>query len=233
MKNTPKDSHRLVTLHIKDLYVNIPIHEALQNIRVQQHKHNDKNFTEQICTLLEAILNQDYFTNQTHIYRPTKGVDMGCTISGIIAEIYIQSLERTHIKPLIDTKRINFYTRYTDDILIIYDTAHINLCTTTHHANTINNNLALYPTSEQYNRVSFLELTNIRNTLHLEINILRKPTTKDTTISYLSNHPLEQKLAAYRFLIDRMFKPTLQKNRLENEWKTILHKAKTITSPPP
>jgi hypothetical protein len=60
----------------------------------------------------------------------------------------------------------------------------------------------------------------------LEIDIFRKPITTDTTISYLSNHPQEQKLAAYRFLIDRMLNLPLNKNRLENEWKTILHKAK-------
>ena len=52
------------------------------------------------------------------------------------------------------------------------------------------------------------------------------PTTTDTTISYLSNHPLEQKLAAYRFLIDRMLSLPLHKNHLANEWQTILHIAK-------
>jgi len=60
----------------------------------------------------------------------------------------------------------------------------------------------------------------------LEIDIFQKPTTTDTTISYFSNHPQEQKLAAYRFLIDRMLNLPLHKNRLENEWQTILHIAK-------
>ena len=53
-----------------------------------------------------------------------------------------------------------------------------------------------------------------------------QPTTTDTTISCLSNHPLEQKVAAYRFLIDRMLNLPLHKNHLANEWQTILHIAK-------
>ena len=100
----------------------------------------------------------------------------------------LQTLQHTHIKPLLDTKHIIFYTRHIDDILIIYDTTQISLDTITHHTNNIHNNLKLCPTPEQNNRVSFLDLEIIRHTPHLEIDIYRKPTTTDTTISYLSNH---------------------------------------------
>ena len=70
----------------------------------------------------------------------------------------------------------------------------MNLDTITHYTNTINNYLELLPTPEQNNKVCFLDLAIIRNTPHLEIDILWKPTTTNTTISYLSNHPQEQKL---------------------------------------
>ena len=65
IKITLKDSQRLITLDIKDVYVNIPIHEALMNTRAQLHKH-DRTLTDQICTLLEAILNQELF----HLQNP-------------------------------------------------------------------------------------------------------------------------------------------------------------------
>jgi len=172
------------------------------------------------------MLNQNYFPYKNQIYRPTKGVARGSPISGLIAEIFLQSLEHTHIKTLLDTKSIIFYTTYIDNILIIYDTTQINLDTITHYANTINNNPELCPTPEQNNKVSFLDLTITRNTPHLETDIFRKPTTTDTTISSLFNHPQEQKLAAYRFLIDRMLNLPLHKNHLENEWQTILQTAK-------
>ena len=89
---------------------------------------------------------------------------MGSHISELVAQIYLQSLERTHIKPLLDTKRIIFYTRYIDYILIIYDTTQISLDTITYHANNVHNNLELCPTPEQNNRVSFLDLEIIRHT---------------------------------------------------------------------
>jgi len=148
-KITIKDSYRLNTLDIKDLYVNIPIQETLQTARSQLLKHNNRTFTDQLCSLLEAILNQNYFTYQNQIYRPTKGVAMGSPISGLVAEILLQSLEHTHIKSLLDTKCIILYTRYIDDILIIYDAAQINLDTITRYANSINSNLELNPTPEK------------------------------------------------------------------------------------
>ena len=74
---------------------------------------------------------------------------MGSPVSGLIAEILLQSLEHTHIKPLLDTKHIILYTRYIDDILIIYDAAQINLDTIACYANSINSNLELNPTPEK------------------------------------------------------------------------------------
>jgi len=73
-KITLKDSYRLITLDIKELYVNIPIQETLQTARSQLLKHNDRTFMDQLCFLLETILNQNYFTYQNQIYRPTKWV---------------------------------------------------------------------------------------------------------------------------------------------------------------
>ena len=44
---------------------------------------------------------------------------MGSPVSGTIAEIFIQHLEDSLIKHLLDSKTIEFYARYVDDILII------------------------------------------------------------------------------------------------------------------
>jgi len=130
-----------------------------------------------------------------------------------------------------DTKCIIFYTRYIDDTLIIYDAAQINTDIIMCYANSINSNLQLNPTPENNNRVNFLDLPIIRNTSHLENDVFRKPTTTDTTINYLSNHPQEHKLAAYRFLINRMHNLPLNKNRREHEWQTILQIAKNSHFP--
>jgi hypothetical protein len=96
--------HGLITLDIKDLYVNIPARETIDIIRLQLLKHNNPEITSQICKLLETILQQNYFTFQEQIYQPDKGIAMGSPISGTIAEIFLQYIEHIHRRPLLDSK---------------------------------------------------------------------------------------------------------------------------------
>jgi len=49
---------------VKDLCVNIEIQETLHTTRTQLLKHNDRTLTNKFCSLLEAILTQNYFTYQ-------------------------------------------------------------------------------------------------------------------------------------------------------------------------
>ena len=65
----------------------------------------------------------------------------------------------------------------------------------------------------------------------MAIDIYRKPTTTNTTINFLSNHPLEQKLAAYRLLISRMLTLPLKKEQRQEEWKKILQIVHNNNSP--
>jgi hypothetical protein len=64
----------------------------------------------QIFTLLKVILAQNYFTFQQRIYQPEHGISMGSSISGLIAEIFLQYYEDANIKHLLGTKGIAFYT---------------------------------------------------------------------------------------------------------------------------
>jgi hypothetical protein len=47
----------------------------------------------------------------------------------------------------------------------------------------------------------------------IEIDMYRKPTTTDTTINFISNHPMEHKLAAYRYYLTRVNSLPLSKLR--------------------
>ena len=92
--------------------------------------------------LLKIILNQNYFSFQGQIYQPNKGESMGSPISGTMAEIFLQHLEHTHVKHLIESNILSFYTRYVDDILIIYDST----LTTSHNTPAQSAGLNLNPT---------------------------------------------------------------------------------------
>jgi len=83
--------HRLLTLDVKDLYVNIPIQETLNLTRTQLNAHNDKQTAHQIMTPLNTILRQNYFSFLGQIYQPDKGVAMGSPISGTTAEYFYKT----------------------------------------------------------------------------------------------------------------------------------------------
>jgi hypothetical protein len=59
-------------------------------------------------------------------------------------------------------------------------------------------------TEEENNNITYLDLSINRNNNDLHIRIHRKPTQTYTTIYFIPNHPLEHKLAAYNFYINRM-----------------------------
>ena len=119
-------------------------------------------------------------------------------------EIFLQDLENTHLKQILDKQNITFYTRYVDDILLIYNTKHTTPEIIHSHINKIHPNLQFNPTLEHNNSIRFPDLLITRHPTQTEIDIFRKPTTTDTTINYSSNHPTEHKMAAYRYLINRM-----------------------------
>jgi hypothetical protein len=138
--------------------------------------------------LLDFILRQNYFAFNDRIYQPYKGVDMGSPISGTMAEVFLQPLEKTIIKHLIDSNILYFCTRYVDDILLIYDSTHTTPDNILKYIATIHNSIQLSPTWESNDMIHFLDLSITRKPTHIEISIYRKPTTTDTTINFLSNH---------------------------------------------
>jgi len=177
------DSLKMITYDIKDLYVNIPIEETLTITKQQLLKNNDKYITKQIITILHTILKQNYFEFQETIYHPSKGIAIGSPISDTMAEIFLQHIENKHIKQLLDSKNIVFYTRYVDDIFIIFDTTRITPDEIQIHVDHMHKNLKLTPTHEDNAQIRFLDILITRQKNDLSNSIYRKPTTTDTTIN--------------------------------------------------
>ena len=133
----------------------------------------------------------------------------------------LEHIEDSTLKQLLDTSCIRYYTRYVDDVLLIYDHTRTTYDSILTYINSIHNNLQLIPSPETDNQVNFLDLLISRKPENLEIDIFCKPTTTNTTINFLSNHPMEHKMAAYRFHLERMYSLPLNQTHLQNEWETI------------
>jgi hypothetical protein len=224
------EHHRLITVDIKKLYVRIPITETLALTKQLLSEHNEEQITTHILMLLESVLQQNYFSFQNNTYQPEKEVSMGSPISNTVAEIFLQYLENTHVKHILESKQIVFYTRYVDDILMIYNTKYTTPRNNPPAHQQDTPHLQFTPSHEN-NSLCILDLLLIRQPDKIEIDIYRKPTTTDTTINYTSSHPNEHKKAAYRYLTNRMTSLPLTTDREETEWQKIFAIAKNNNFP--
>jgi hypothetical protein len=94
-----------MSLDINDLYVNIPIEDTIRITKFWLHEQNhDSRLIEQTTHALEIIWKQNYFQYNNRFYQPRKGVAMGSPISSMVAEIYLQYLEDSHLKQAIEKK---------------------------------------------------------------------------------------------------------------------------------
>ena len=80
---------RMITLGIKELYVNFPILNILHITKFWLNKHNNNNaIREQALHLLKVILKPNHF-QYNRFFQPEKGIAMGSHIWSTMAEIYL------------------------------------------------------------------------------------------------------------------------------------------------
>jgi hypothetical protein len=219
-------NHKMITLDIKDLYVNLPKQGIIQSTATWMDKNKVcTDIKEQITQMLKVIIEQNYFQHNNQYFKQQKGIAMGSHISGTLAEIYLQLIEERYIKHWVESQNIVYYKRYVDDIFIIFDNSRINEITINNCMNSIDENLEFKITEETNNSVKYLDMTINRSINGIEISIYRKPTSTDITIQHTSNHPQDHKNAAYRYYINRMITlPNTERARTQ-ERKYILSTA--------
>ena len=116
------ENHKIITLEIKDLYVNLSIQNILKITVFCLNKNNQNHASiDNILQLLEIILRQNYFQYNNQFYQPNSGISIGSPISSMLAEMYLQYFEKIHLKYYLETRDIIYYKRYVDDLLIIFD----------------------------------------------------------------------------------------------------------------
>ena len=72
------ENNRIITLDIKDLYVNWPTKNILCITEFWLNKGNQDRVTiHQTPYILETILKQNYFQHNNQFYQPNKGIAMG------------------------------------------------------------------------------------------------------------------------------------------------------------
>jgi len=150
-------------------------------------------------------------------------------MSPIFSEIYLQYIENTVIYDILLNYHIVGYFRYVDDILITCNK------TTTNIYDVFNAFINLMPTmkftieEEKEYKINFLDITILKENDNLSFDIYRKRTTTDTIMPNDSCHPKEHKLAAIRYLANRMesyILNSINKDKENNMIKQILYNNK-------
>ena len=113
---------------------------------------------------------------------------MGPPTSGLLAEFFLQHLEQLHIPHLSDKHKIIKYFRYTDDILVIYDTNHSDVQNILKDLNSIHPKLKFTAEYKKNNQINFLDITINRTHTDWRLSVYGKPTFTDPIIPYNSNH---------------------------------------------
>jgi hypothetical protein len=146
---------------------------------------------------------------------------MGAPTSSIFSEIYLQHKENTKIIGILFEHHILVCFRYVDNILVVNknDTTYI------HDVLDIFNSIIPITKftmgDDKENKTNFMDITISEEENNISFNIYRKPTTTDTVIPNNSCHPQENKLAAIRYLTNRMETYNLNVNNKVKEANTI------------
>ena len=191
----------MVSFDVTSLFTSVNLDLARTTVAELLHEHGTTGGTlekEDICKLLDLCLTT-YFEFDGEFYEQLKGAPMGSPISGFIAEVIMQRLERT-ILPTLEPK---IWVRYVDDTFTIIKK---NDLERTHQLiNNVFEDIKFTMETENNNKLAFLDVLITRNAsgeLHTEV--YRKGTHTDQILSYNSNHPKCHKRSCIRTLFRRI-----------------------------
>jgi hypothetical protein len=99
---TLNENVRTYSPEIKNTHTTVPQSELpiVVNAALQNSDMNQDAFVKDIHSLIQLILEQNYFQYNNGFFTQTNGLAMGTPISGLLAEILIQYIEHNRIVKL-------------------------------------------------------------------------------------------------------------------------------------
>jgi hypothetical protein len=224
------------------MYSNIPITETKQILEdIMEHNLIDPQTKQELLNWYDIITKQNYFINNNNIVIQHDGFAMGAPSSSIVAEIFPQYVENTHLAYLAQKCRITNYFRYVDDILLSFNPNHTDIQAILTDFNSLHPKLHFTAEIEQNNTLNYLDVSIHKTPSNIKISIYRKPTFTDNIIHHTSKHPTKHKYAAIRFLYNRLNTYLLHNEEYQQD-ENIIHNIlynisfpnpSTNTPPPP
>ena len=190
--NNVKDSNPdniLVTLDVKSLYTNIPNEEGIEAVREAITRSTDTKISSKvITTFLWLILTLSNFVFNVVNYLQKQGVTMGSICSPSYANLFMGYFESKYLYPLIRGK-CKFYTRYIDDIFMIWKGTEEELKEFLIMINSLHPTIKFDP-NYSVKEINFLDTVVYKvQDCNLQTKVYRKPTDRTSLLHNKSAHP--------------------------------------------
>nr|VZI24887.1 unnamed protein product [Spirometra erinaceieuropaei] len=192
----------MVSFDVTSLFTSIPPNVAREVLHKRLEEAYDETQNalkiEHLMRLFE-FCQQTFFTFAGETYEQIKGTPMGSPVSGLVAELILQELEKIAFlqhEPV-------FWRRYVDDTFVIVKKDMLQ------HFHSLLN--AVFPDikftreEEQEQQLPFLDVLVRRNLNgELETTVYRKATNTTQLLSFHSNHPVAHKRSCMKTLFKRI-----------------------------
>ena len=193
--------HIMISLDVSSLFTNVPFDLIINSINKRWNfiKSATNLPLEEFKRGIEFLMNNTFFQFDNKYYQQVFGTPMGSPISPMLADLVLQDLEEVVLNKL--SFKIYAYYRYVDDAFLIIPKNMIKEIL--ENFNSYHSRLKFTHEIEFENTLSFINLLMIKKEDGIiETNWHRKNSFSGKYLHYFSNHPLQQKIAIIKNLVD-------------------------------
>ena len=199
----------MVSFDVDSLYTNVPVKESIDIAVDMLYKNRtspavDLPFNRtQMKHLLEFAVCNVPFRFLDKYYVQCDGVAMGSPLGPILADLFMSKLEEKVNK--FSTNKPSVWYRYVDDVFCIFKTNQ-NIDDFLKRINKWHDNITFTKETESNDRIAFLDVSIIRNTISnkYDTTIYRKPTNTNLYLLYESNQCRKYKIGLIKSLVTRI-----------------------------
>jgi hypothetical protein len=192
LKLTHKKTY-LVTLDVSSLYTNIPHAEGIEACRhfLETNCYNGRLSTDNICKLVNLVLNNNYFQFNGINFLQKMGTAMGSPMAPCYASLFMGKLEQMFLDGC--EYKPDAWLRFLDDIFMLWTHSLEDLYKFIEALNAFHPNIKFtYNISESH--VTFLDVDvyiDEKNNISTHVHV--KPTNIHQYVYYTSSHPMSCK----------------------------------------
>ncbi|XP_023213141.1 uncharacterized protein LOC111615936 [Centruroides sculpturatus] len=184
------------------MYPSIKLEPCFCALRDFLFQASPPGYHKQVLELAHLMCYTSFFTFNQRIYLQERGVPMGSPLSGDLCELIVRKLDNQVLQSF--NAEIVLYTRYVDDILIIWKSKP-DLNTVLQIVNNNPFGLKLKLDQQDDRMAHFLDLNILLDHGCIATSVFHKPNLQSFFIPATSNDPFTYKMSAFRALIRRAF----------------------------